>query len=1224
MGLLLRSSTMLTLLSLALTVQAKAPQSPPERKAESRYQIQYKRFTDQGIKRVMNAAEGRLEWHRERFGGDLSPAFMQGVAREAAKQRSLYPSRFKPSAEPLQSAYMGATGGTADAWQCLGPTKSNFTMNGVKLTKVDAGRLRSILVDESDATGNTVYVLSAGGGLWKTVDFLAATPTWTALTDHVGSTAGGAVALGRNSSTLYLGVGDAFDYTVGGFFMKSADGGESWGSPIALGMASRVLDVRVDTQQAQDILLVGTDVGLWRSVDGGQSLAPVASDTGQAFYQKNVWSIQRTSQGYLACAQSRDASQVSTFYLSKDLGATWQVVSGTPTAMGRATLAVGQPGDAVVYAFAATSGTSPVQKDLYRSQDGGLTWTALGLASKSPQNASGLQGDMNVMKDQAFYNQMVLVDPDDSTRNTVYIGGQLFSARTTDGGVTWHRISEWLGRDELPYVHADFHCATHTHAGGQSRLFFGTDGGLFTSVDSANTFDDTKNIGKVTHQIYALACNPAYPDSVLAGLQDNGTRLREGTTSTFNQVLGGDGFGVACSQGTGTLSLSSYIYNEISISASQPPDDQAKWTAFKTGIAEVGNGSLAYFVTPLAVASAVADPEGQTFFTSTKQKIYRTINAKSVSRTWVAIGIAGQNGLPSGDIVRAGSHVLACAHGSRDKVAVAGTTGRVFITQNGGAAWTVVNLASQVPAWPQYNSSVVWGKDANGLDNVLYVASEAPAATPGLIRVVKSLDGGGTWQAAGSDAQGLPALPISKLLLDPSDVSGQTVYAATWLGVYRTSDGGASWALVGAGLPQVRVTDLYLFPNGQKLRASTWGRGVWEVSLASDGMISGITISPSSATLAPGATQSFAVTAPQGVTLGYQATGGTITDQGVYTAPPEAGTYVVRAYNLADETQFSLATVTVATGEADPVAGLTISPTTATLAAGASQQFTVTAPQGVTVAYQVNGGTITDQGLYTAPPTAGTYYVGAYNIADQTQFAIATVTVTGGGEGPVSSLTISPTTASLAPGGTQQFTVTAPQGVTVNYQVTGGTITAQGLYTAPQTAGTYTVRALNVDDNTQVALAVVTVTGGDTGTAGAVTISPMIATVAAGQTQIFTTTINGAGTVQVIADPKAGTVVGVHPTWVFTAGQTPGTYQVGAVNIADPVNKYAIAMVTVTAGLVGSSYDLNKDGAVDVKDWLVFLPLMNTADASGDFNKDTKVDDLDLDILKSKIKTGGK
>jgi hypothetical protein len=54
------------------------------------------------------------------------------------------------------------------------------------------------------------------------------------------------------------------------------------------------------------------------------------------------------------------------------------------------------------------------------------------------------------------------------------------------------------------------------------------------------------------------------------------------------------------------------------------------------------------------------------------------------------------------------------------------------------------------------------------------------------------------------------------------------VYAGTWLGVYETTDGGASWHLYGNGLPLVVVNDLYMPTDGSYLRVATYRRGIWE------------------------------------------------------------------------------------------------------------------------------------------------------------------------------------------------------------------------------------------------------------------------------------------------------------------------------------------------------------------------------------------------------------
>jgi len=88
----------------------------------------------------------------------------------------------------------------------------------------------------------------------------------------------------------------------------------------------------------------------------------------------------------------------------------------------------------------------------------------------------------------------------------------------------------------------------------------------------------------------------------------------------------------------------------------------------------------------------------------------------------------------------------------------------------------------------------------------------------------------------------------------------------------------------------------------------------------------------------------------------------------------------------------------------------------------------------------------------------------------------------GGSGGGVSSVvvTVQPVTASLSPGGTQQFTatVTGASDTAVTWSASGGTITAAGLFTAPQIGGSYVVRATSVADPRSSGTALATVSGG--------------------------------------------------------------------------------------------------------------------------------------------------
>ena len=113
-----------------------------------------------------------------------------------------------------------------------------------------------------------------------------------ALTDTVLSTSGGGAALGKNSQTIYLGTGDPFDPGVGGYAYKSIDGGETWSAGIKLGASTVIPDVKVDTSGPADVILMGTNAGLFRSTDGGATYTPVLGGL--------IWSLQRTSAGWLA------------------------------------------------------------------------------------------------------------------------------------------------------------------------------------------------------------------------------------------------------------------------------------------------------------------------------------------------------------------------------------------------------------------------------------------------------------------------------------------------------------------------------------------------------------------------------------------------------------------------------------------------------------------------------------------------------------------------------------------------------------------------------------------------------------------------------------------------------------------------------------------------------------------------------------------------------------
>ncbi len=235
-----------------------------------------------------------------------------------------------------------------------------------------------------------------------------------------------------------------------------------------------------------------------------------------------------------------------------------------------------------------------------------------------------------------------------------------------------------------------------------------------------------------------------------------------------------------------------------------------------------------------------------------------------------------------------------------------------------------------------------------------------------------------------------------------------------------------------------------------------------------------VSLNQTSVTLLAGAQQQFSATvqgtsntavtwAVDNVTSGNSSVG-TITNAGLYTAPGAAGTHTVTATSVADSTKSASATVTVN-------GIISVSPGTATLSTGATQQFTVTVQgqQNLSVTWSVDGiaggnssvGTVDSKGLYTAPSQVGTHTVSA---SIPTPAANASSSIT------VYNVSVSPGGMTLiGPGATQQFNATV-QGISntgVTWAVDGnaggnstvGTITSSGLYTAPYATGAHTITA---------------------------------------------------------------------------------------------------------------------------------------------------------------------
>jgi hypothetical protein len=274
-------------------------------------------------------------------------------------------------------------------------------------------------------------------------------------------------------------------------------------------------------------------------------------------------------------------------------------------------------------------------------------------------------------------------------------------------------------------------------------------------------------------------------------------------------------------------------------------------------------------------------------------------------------------------------------------------------------------------------------------------------------------------------------------------------------------------------------------------------------------------------------------------------------------------------------------------GSAQAAITVIVSPASVSLSTKGQQQFTalVSGTYNVTVSWSVSGtgcsglacGTISANGLYTAPasvPANPVVTVSATSIVNGTQ-GTATVTIQSAKN---ISVSISPTYATIAVNGQQQFTptVTGTSNTAVNWSVSGigcvgvscGTVTSAGLYTAPATvplSAIVMVTATSVADPTKSASATVVI---QSASAVNVTISPTTASVMTGAQQQFTATVTGTTNRAVTWTLSGAGCTGVACGTITTTGlytapkavPNPPAVTVTATSVADPARS---AMATV-------------------------------------------------------------
>jgi hypothetical protein len=276
------------------------------------------------------------------------------------------------------------TAAAAQSWMPIGPSQIVTQSYGAV-----SGRVTSISVDPADSTGNTVWLGTAGGGVWRSVNAAGATPQFVPLTDDLlvfnngeatASLAVGAVSVQPAGTGVVLaGTGEAnaaLDAHYGEGLLRSADGGQSW---------SLVQGSNDGTGGNHSFTGEGFAGFAWGSGASGASANTVVAAVALAGGAVQVGAVTL-------------GASVRGLYGSSDAGQTWRLATiqdvvpnvGTQTVQGPETnygSYDGNSGLAVEWNPVRQAFYAAVQgHGLYSSPDG-LTWTRL---TTQPGNALGL------------------------------------------------------------------------------------------------------------------------------------------------------------------------------------------------------------------------------------------------------------------------------------------------------------------------------------------------------------------------------------------------------------------------------------------------------------------------------------------------------------------------------------------------------------------------------------------------------------------------------------------------------------------------------------------------------------------------------------------------------------------------------------------------------------------------------------------------------------------
>ncbi len=737
--------------------------------------------------------ENLLERYQQEFDMVKNPSTGK-VPEEKLWEAISYTKNLKESMAPYFTT-------ESSIWTERGPYfdsvgQSNGNRRGAVASRTEgytSGRINSFVVDELDATGNTVICGGVSGGIWRCTNFLSAQPNWTPVNDFMSNLSISSLCQDpSNKNIMYAATGEPF-FNLGavrgtGVF-KSTDRGLTW--TLLNNTAYIQRSFKIECDASGNVYYATGEFGLLRSINGGTSwttITPTGTSNECTDFEISSTGRLHVSLGFFGTRVFHRYTDNPTTVSSSSWNSSFGLRNSTVTARRLEISCLGN----VLYGV--TTNNAHNVDSCYKSTDGGATWVLANPFSSYPTGVTNTQG---------WVNLTLMINP---TNTDEFIVGGLDGYRSYNSGESVGIFSYWV--NSSPYVHADHHAMKWWYVGGQERILIAGDGGFFYSTNGGASFED-KNYNLRIKQFYSCAIHPTTSDYFLAGSQDNGShQLKQPGLSYSTEVTGGDGCFSFIDQLNPEFQFTTFTGNNLRKSL----DGGNTFVGHQLS----ANGS---FVNPMdydAVNKKLYANEGDKKFIRWNNP---TVNATHSVTVFTMNNTF--NGTPTAFTV--------------SPYSVANNT-TLFVGTNTGNLFKITNADNVAnSAAAEANTTEIGnGYLSFGTIKCIAIGTTENHITVtftnyGISKVFTTTNGGTTWDIIDGN---LPDMPVRWAAYLPGN--NNKLLLASEAGVFynNTALGAATQWLPSPGFPLVRTDMFRIKANDNTIVAATSGRGLWTANLS--------------------------------------------------------------------------------------------------------------------------------------------------------------------------------------------------------------------------------------------------------------------------------------------------------------------------------------------------------------------------------------------------------